>query len=75
MDRIAALQLEKPLKLLILFALVGWGAVASTAQASAGKIKFDRRSHNFGSVVRGSQLIHRFRFTNSGSHWFRGTYY
>lgn len=38
----------------------------SATAAGEGKIKFERRSHNFGQVIRGQVLKYRFKFKNDG---------
>lgn len=40
--------------------------VAHAAETVYGSLKFDTNSHDFGSVYRGSELSHRFTFTNPG---------
>ena len=43
------------------------GAAYADSNRQQGNLKFEASSIDFGSVYRGSQLSHRFRFTNAGA--------
>src|SRR5688572_6608508 len=55
--------MKKSLSLLIVFCLVLFG-ITAWAQ---GEIKFEKETHDFGSVSEGTNAVHEFRFKNTGN--------
>ena len=63
--------LQRRLLGLVALILIASGAMSSQSGLASGpltygSLRFDKNSIDFGDVFRGTQLTHRFRFTNSG---------
>ena len=52
---------------LVLVAMLFCGAWSPVEAAGNGRIKFERRGHDFGQIVRGQVMKYRFKFKNAGN--------